>query len=79
MHRNLNALAVLAVIVSFAAAIQAQAPSRQMQIDRKGETIVLEPYAPNIVRVTLSLQPEAAKAAPGFGIVAKPAGAGWKT
>lgn len=78
MHRNLNALAVFAVIISSAAAIYAQAPNRQMQIDRRGETIVLEPYAPNIVRVTLSLQPEAAKAAPGFGIVAKPAEAGWK-
>lgn len=78
MHRNLNAFAVIAVIVSSAASIQAQAPSRQMQIDRRGETIVLEPYAPNIVRVTLSLQPEAAKAAPGFGIVAKPEEGGWK-
>ncbi len=78
MHRNLNAFAVFAVIFLSAAVIQAQAPSQRMQIDRRGETIVLEPYAPNIVRVTLSLQPEAAKSAPGFGIVAKPAEAGWK-
>lgn len=78
MHRNLYALAVFAVIILSAAVIQAQAPSHQMQIDRRGETIVLEPYAPNIVRVTLSLQPDAAKAAPGFGVVAKPTEAGWK-
>src|SRR5512146_1882744 len=78
MHRNLNAFAIFAFIVSTAAAIQAQVPSQQMQINRRGETIVLEPYAPNIVRVTLSLQSDAAKAAPGFGIVAKPAEAGWK-
>ena len=29
--------------------------NQRLEIDRKGETIVLEPYAPNILRVTLSL------------------------
>ncbi|MGD0830853.1 MAG: TIM-barrel domain-containing protein [Terracidiphilus sp.] len=48
-----------------------------MRIDREGQTIVLEPYAQNILRVTISLTPEAAVAAPGYGVVAKPAVAGW--
>lgn len=47
-------------------------------LDRPGQTIVLEPYAPNIVRVTLSLQKDSALAAPGYGIVAKPVGGDWQ-
>ena len=49
----------------------------QVILDRGGSTIVLEPYAPNIVRVTLSLQKEPALAAPGYGFVAHPSSAGW--
>ena len=48
--------------------------STQVVLDRKGETIVLEPYAPNIVRVTLSLQRENALAKPGYGFVGTPDG-----
>jgi alpha-D-xyloside xylohydrolase len=40
-------------------------------------TIVLEPYAPNVVRVTLSLDKDQALAAPGYGIVGTPAPEGW--
>jgi hypothetical protein len=31
-------------------------------LSRNGQTIVLEPYAPNILRLTLSLKPEPALA-----------------
>ena len=62
-----------------AVASQAQGPSQRLELDRKGETIVLEPYAPNIIRVTLSLKKDPALAAPGFGFVASPDGAGWST
>jgi alpha-D-xyloside xylohydrolase len=48
-----------------------------IELDRKQQTIVLEPYAPNILRVTLSLQKAAAKSEAGYGFIAKPAGAGW--
>jgi alpha-D-xyloside xylohydrolase len=78
MHRYRTPFAVFVGIVSVLLSVQAQSPVPQNVIERTGETIVLEPYAPNIIRVTLSLQPEPAKAAPGFGIVAKPANAGWK-
>src|SRR5439155_2956588 len=52
----------------------------QMQVAplaRNGQTIVVEPYAPNVVRVTLSMIAGEAAAAPGYGFVAKPAIAGW--
>ena len=49
----------------------------QLQLDRKGQTIVLEPYAPNILRVTLSLKKEPALAAPGHGFIGTPAASGW--
>ena len=39
--------------------------------------MVVEPYAPNIVRVTLSLLKDVAHAAPGYGISGKPAPVGW--
>ncbi len=47
-------------------------------LERNGQTITIEPYAPNIVRVTLSTIPGEATAAPGFGFIAKPAEQGWK-
>ena len=46
-------------------------------LDRKGKTIVLEPYAPNILRVTLSLERENALEKPGYGFVGSPNAAGW--
>ncbi|MBV9624135.1 MAG: glycoside hydrolase family 31 protein [Acidobacteria bacterium] len=46
-------------------------------LERDGSTLVLEPYAPNIVRLSLSLIKERALAAPGYGFVAKPTPAGW--
>jgi alpha-D-xyloside xylohydrolase len=60
-----------------AAAANAGEPAAHVTLERRGETISLEAYAPNIIRVTLSLKPEPAVAPPGYGIVAKPAGDGW--
>ena len=83
MQRFSAALAILSGIVLSAASIssqsatQAQPPSERLELNRGGATIVLEPYAPNILRVTLSLQHEPAAAAPGYGIVGAPAGEGW--
>jgi alpha-D-xyloside xylohydrolase len=77
MRRFSSALVVLAGIALTAACAQAQSPSQRLEIDRKGETIVLEPYAPNILRVTLSLKHEPAVAAPGYGFVAAPTASGW--
>jgi len=46
-------------------------------LSRNGQTIVIEPYAPNVVRVTLSMIAKEAEAGPGYGFVAKPSQAGW--
>jgi alpha-D-xyloside xylohydrolase len=70
-------VAVVVGLVFSGASATAQAPSQRMELDRKGETIVLEPYAPNILRVTLSLNHGPALAGPGYGIIATPATAGW--
>ena len=55
----------------------ARAQRPQIVLDRDGGTIVLEPYAPNIVRVTLSLLKEPATSAPGYGFVASPSAESW--
>ena len=77
MQRLSAVLAVFAGIALTGASGLAQTPSQRLELDHKGETIVLEPYAPNILRVTLSLKREPALAGPGYGMVAAPAGAGW--
>lgn len=46
-------------------------------LQRDGRTISLEPYAPNILRVTISTDRAAATAAPGYGFVAKPSAQAW--
>jgi alpha-D-xyloside xylohydrolase len=47
-------------------------------LNRDGSTIVLEAYAPNIIRVSLGLDKERALAAPGYGFIAKPASENWE-
>jgi len=64
-------------MVFTAAGVAAQSPSQRLELDRGGATIVLEPYAPNILRVTLSLKRAPALAAPGYGFVAAAAPEGW--
>ena len=54
-----------------------QATDHGMEIDLKGQTIILEPYAPNILRVTLSLQRDNALAKPGYGFIGAPNAEGW--
>jgi len=64
------------LLVFLRAALPAAA-QQSLVIERGGETIVLEPYAPNIVRVTLSLQKDQATGAPGYGFIGSPSNAGW--
>ena len=70
-------LVAVVTVALFTAGSSAQDSSQRLELNRNGETIVLEPYAPNILRVTLSLKREPALAAPGYGFVASPATAGW--
>jgi alpha-D-xyloside xylohydrolase len=55
----------------------AHAQNSQVVLARDGRTIVLEPYAPNILRITLSKDKAAAAAAPGYGFIGTPSIAGW--
>ena len=59
------------------AALAAYSSDAQVVIDRKDCTIVLEAYALNIVRVTLSKSKEQATSAPGFGFTATRSPQGW--
>jgi alpha-D-xyloside xylohydrolase len=54
MQRFSLAATAVACLVLAGACGQAQSPAERLELDRKGETIVFEPYAPNILRVTLS-------------------------
>ena len=55
----------------------ARARTGGLILDRDGATVVLEPYAPNIVRITMSTDKAAAASSPGYGFVAKPEAGGW--
>jgi len=80
MKEYKTVLALLAGLMLTAIGIaSAQSSTQHLELDRTGETIMLEPYAPNIVRVTISLQRGPALAAPGYGFVATPDSNGWST
>jgi alpha-D-xyloside xylohydrolase len=64
---------LLSLLVSGSAVAQ-----KQIVLERRDATVTLEPYAPNIVRITMSLKRDAALAGPGYGIIAHPSNAGWK-
>ncbi len=49
----------------------------QIVLSRAGRTVVLEPYATNIVRITVSSEKAAALAVPGYGFVGRPSIIGW--
>ncbi len=53
------------------------AQDTKLVLDRDGRTIVLEPYASNIVRVTLSKDKASAAGAAGYGLIGTPSTAGW--
>src|ERR1700759_4439894 len=61
----------------FGVAATAHAQETRVVLDRGDSTIVLEPYAPNIIRVTLSLLKQPALAPPGYGFTSKPDADGW--
>lgn len=76
MKRSFCLAGLMGAVIAGAGICSGQS-SNQVVLDRKGETIVLEPYGPNIVRVTLSLQKENALGKPGYGFVGSPDEKGW--
>ena len=87
MQRFTFVVSLLAGVCVSAVSISAQVPaqptggaetaSQRLELNRGGATVVLEPYAANILRVTLSLKREPAEGIPGYGIIAAAAGTGW--
>ncbi len=71
-----RACAVASFLLAAGAPLFAQAGT-SLVLDRNGQTVVLEAYAPNVIRVTLSTLPDYAKSKPGYGIVATPSETGW--
>ena len=67
------AAGALALALTMAPSMHAQ----QMIVSRGEATVMVEPYAENIVRVSISLLKNNATAAPGYGITAKPLASGW--
>jgi alpha-D-xyloside xylohydrolase len=72
--RFARTLPAVAGIIFVALAASAQ---KQVVLQRRNATVTLQSYAPNILRVTISLSHAAALAAPGYGITAEPAESGW--
>ena len=64
----------LLTLVSLASVMRAQ---KTIVLNRDAATVMLEPYAPNIMRVTLSLRRDDAVGGPGYGVVAHAADADW--
>ncbi len=64
---------LLAILLPHAASAQ----TGPLVLERDGRVISLEPYAPNILRVSMSVDKDAATGAPGYGFVAKASMEGW--
>ena len=63
---------LLRVAVVLLVAGSASGQQNQVALTRDNSTIALEAYAPNIVRVTVSLEKDQATASPGFGVSNSP-------
>jgi alpha-D-xyloside xylohydrolase len=72
LRRGLSAL-----LFACCTAGTAVAQNSSYALQRDGRMISVEPYAPNILRITISTDTAAAKSAPGYGFVATPAMDGW--
>ena len=66
-----------AVLLALSLGAVAIAQDGSLVLERAGRTISLEPYAPNILRVTMSAEKARATGAPGDGFVAAPSAEGW--
>jgi alpha-D-xyloside xylohydrolase len=66
-----------AIALSMTLLAPLHASAQRLALNREKATVLVEPYAPNIVRVSISLRKDDALASPGYGIVAKPLPEGW--
>jgi alpha-D-xyloside xylohydrolase len=72
-----QAAIVLTIFFCVSGVTEAVAQENSIVLSRDGRTVVLEPYAPNILRITLSKSKPMATAAPGYGFSATPSMTGW--
>ncbi len=75
-HPRLFSVLLLAPVLGFGMP-RAHGQENRFILDRDARTVVLEPYAPNILRITLSKSKELGLASPGYGFVGTPSKAGW--
>jgi alpha-D-xyloside xylohydrolase len=68
---------VSTVLMALSLSGSAVAQGVPLVLERAGRVIALEPYAPNILHITLSNDRAAASSAPGCGFVAQPSAEGW--
>jgi alpha-D-xyloside xylohydrolase len=69
---------ILLIVAAFAlGGLVLSAQEGKVVLERGKATVVLEPYAPNILRVTLSIKHDRALAGPGVGVVGASVAAGW--
>jgi alpha-D-xyloside xylohydrolase len=68
---------VSVVLLAVSLGGMAMAQGAPLVLERRGRVISLEPYAPGILRVTMSSDRAAATDVPGYGFVAKPSAEGW--
>lgn len=69
--------ALAAALLTASVGGMAIAQNSPLVLERDGRVISLEPYAANIVRITMSTDRSAATAPAGYGFVARPSAAGW--
>ena len=69
--------ACVVLLLAFSISRVAVAQAGPLVLEREGRVISLEPYAPNIMRVTMSIDRAAATGAPGYGFAAQPSVEGW--
>jgi alpha-D-xyloside xylohydrolase len=77
LRSQVRTAALLTVALSLVGSASALAQGSSLVLNREGRTIVLEPYAPNILRVTMSNTEAMATAAPGYGFVGTASMTGW--
>ena len=65
------------LLVALSLSGMATAQDGSLVLKRDGRVISLVPYAPNIVRVTISTDASAATTDPGYGFIGKPSASGW--
>ncbi len=65
-------------VILFGGSLITDAQEGTVVLTRGLSTVVLEPYAKNIIRITLSKVKDKALAPPGYGFIASPVSDGWK-